>query len=100
MRIFEISVAVSCLLAAATSAAAQEKAQPTALLRVLLFADAPTREFPFVKHLLLRDPSKAHLRICLQAAADGTDLLGVEPRQMLKDFPVLTTPAGTTRDYD
>lgn len=57
-------------------------------LRVLLFAGAPTREYQFVRSLLVRevDRGRAELSICLQLAQAGI-VQDVPNDRLLKRFP-------------
>jgi hypothetical protein len=57
-------------------------------LRVLLFAGAATRDYQFVRNLLVRevDKHRAELSICLQSRYEGV-VQDVEPERFLKSFP-------------
>jgi hypothetical protein len=57
-------------------------------LRVLLFAGAPTRDFQFVRSLLVRevDQHRAELSICLQMQREGV-IQDVPPDRFLRQFP-------------
>ncbi len=57
-------------------------------LRVLLFADAATRDFQFVRTLFVRevDQRRADLSICLQTQRPGL-VMDVPQDQLLKHFP-------------
>jgi hypothetical protein len=76
-----------------------KKGDPEAPLRVLLLADAATREYQFVRDFLRRRPDKVQLSICLQSAGADTDQ-GVEPASMLKAFPLLTGTASRRSECD
>jgi hypothetical protein len=59
-------------------------------LRVLLFAGGPTREYQFLRTLLVRekDAKRAELSIFLQnLGRDGNDMQDVEPERRLGRFP-------------
>ena len=55
-------------------------------LNVLLFASAATREYQFVRNMLMREPEKFDFSICLQSAQNGT-VQDVDPKKMLDRFP-------------
>jgi len=59
-------------------------------IRVLLFAGGPTRDFQFVRTMLVRekDQKRAELSIFLQnEGRDGRDVQDVEPERRLNRFP-------------
>jgi RNA polymerase sigma-70 factor (ECF subfamily) len=62
-------------------------------LRVLLVSDAPTREFQFLRQLLVRqvDRNRAELSIFLQSAPEGA-VQDVPAERMLQRFPHLLQP--------
>ena len=103
MKIFATSLCLGILLAAGASgrnADAQDKKPPQpAPLRILLFAGGPTREFQLLRAMLLREPDKAQLSICLQTADEGADL-GVPVERMLRELPLLSAPKQKGREYD
>ncbi len=68
-------------------------------MRVLLFAGGPTREYQFVRPLLLRHPDKVQLSILLQSAGADTEQ-GVEPLRMLKELPLLTATLPKRSEWD
>jgi hypothetical protein len=96
-----LAVSLTLLIVGAAAAAQEKTPKPTdgTLLRVMIFAGGPTREFHFVRRLLLRDPKKVHLSICLQTASAESDL-GVEPDGVLADFPLFSAVAQKGRAYD
>jgi hypothetical protein len=57
-------------------------------LRVLLFAGGPTRDYQFVRNMMVReaDHGRVDLSICLQGARDGV-VQDVTPDRFLKHFP-------------
>lgn len=55
-------------------------------LNVLLFASAATREYQFVRNMLMREQDKFDFSICLQSAQNGT-VQDVDPKKMLDRFP-------------
>src|SRR5438132_19687 len=57
-------------------------------LRVLLFAGGPTRDYQFVRSMLVRevDAGRAQLSICLQTKTDGV-VQDVPPERFLASFP-------------
>ncbi len=57
-------------------------------LRVLLFADAATRDYQFVRNLMVRevDNGRVDLSICLQKHRDGV-IQDVPPEKFLQTFP-------------
>ncbi len=57
-------------------------------LRVLLFAGAASRDYQFVRNLLIReaDQRKAEVSICIQALREGV-VQDVSPDRLLKSFP-------------
>lgn len=57
-------------------------------LRVLLFAGAASRDYQFVRNLLIReaDQRKAEVSICLQGLREGV-VQDVSPDRLLKTFP-------------
>lgn len=55
-------------------------------LNVLLFASAATREYQFVRSLLVREKDKFDFSICLQSAQNGT-VQDVDPKKLLDRFP-------------
>src|SRR5205085_2305648 len=54
-------------------------------LNVLLFASAATREYQFVRNMLMREPEKFDFSICLQSAQNGT-VQDIDPKKMLDRF--------------
>lgn len=55
-------------------------------LNVLLFASAATRDYQFVRSLLVRESDKFEFSICLQSAQNGT-VQDVDPKKLLDRFP-------------
>jgi hypothetical protein len=72
--------------AAKPSAKAEAPSKP---LRVLLMAGGPTREYQFLRSLLVRqvDAKQAELSIYLQGGARGERMQDVTPDRLLKQFP-------------
>ena len=58
-------------------------------LRVLLFAGGPTRDYQFLRALLVRetDQKRAELSICLQNSRPGEVIQDVPAERMLLNFP-------------
>jgi RNA polymerase sigma factor (sigma-70 family) len=62
---------------------------PAKPLRVLLFAEAPTREYQFVRAFFVKqaDRKQVELSICLQSARGRRVVQDVPPERMLDQFP-------------
>jgi hypothetical protein len=94
------TLGASLILLTAVSATASGQETPKKEqreLRVLLFADAPTREFQFVRQVLTREPGRVRLHICLQSADEGTEQ-GIPPIELVK-LPLLNV-GQKDRPYD
>lgn len=57
-------------------------------LSVLLFASAATREYQFVRSLLVREAEKFEFSIVLQSAQNGT-VQDIDPKRLLDRFPTV-----------
>ena len=79
-----------CLMGLPPLALAQpgKEKKETQAVRVLLFADAPTREYHFVRDTILRQKERYDVAIHLQGATLESDQY-VEPERMLEAFPAL-----------
>jgi hypothetical protein len=64
-------------------------------LRVLLAASAPMHEYHFLRTLLLREPDKFDVTLCLQSIQYGS-VQDINPKKLLKQFPNKLRP----RDVD
>jgi hypothetical protein len=68
-------------------------------LRVLLFASAPTRDYQFLRTLLVREKEKVELSIHLQLPPGRTErrvgvVQDVDPERLLSDFPTRLEAGG------
>jgi hypothetical protein len=69
------------------------QAQPAKVLRVLLFAGAPTRDYQFLRSFVVREieRNRAQVSICLQPPSESARKPGiiqdVDPKRMLDQFP-------------
>lgn len=87
------------VLASPLYAQPKDAKAPQKKLRVLLFADAATREYIFVREHLLRDSDKVSVSIFLQSADKDTQQ-GVHSENMLKEFPLLTAKPPARSEFD